>query len=103
MQTAFAMEQNKITILSTRPLNKSLIKEAKEQGIYIEVVPFIETEAIQSVEVQQEIELALLESATIVFTSMNAVEAVADYVIDEQPDWEIYCMGNTTQLFPQLF
>jgi uroporphyrinogen-III synthase len=91
------MEQNKITILSTRPLTESLIDEAKEQAVYIEVLPFIETEAIKSVEVQQEIELVLLESATIVFTSMNAVEAVADYMIDEQPDWAIYCMGNTTQ------
>jgi uroporphyrinogen-III synthase len=91
------MQQNKITILSTRPLNESLINEAKEEGIYIDVIPFIETEAIQSVEVQQEIDLALLESATIVFTSMNAVEAVADYMIDEQPDWAVYCMGNTTQ------
>ena len=91
------MEQNKITILSTRPLTESLIDEAKEQAVYIEVLPFIETESIKSVEVQQEIELVLLESATIVFTSMNAVEAVADYMIDEQPDWAIYCMGNTTQ------
>jgi uroporphyrinogen-III synthase len=91
------MQQNKINILSTRPLNETLINEAKEQGVYIEVLSFIATEAIQSVEVQQEIELALLESATIVFTSMNAVEAVADYIIDEQPDWAIYCMGNTTQ------
>lgn len=91
------MEQNKITILSTRPLTESLIDEAKEQAVYIEVLPFIETESIKSVEVQQEIELVLLESATVVFTSMNAVEAVADYMIDEQPDWAIYCMGNTTQ------
>jgi len=91
------MEQNKLTILSTRPLNESLIAEAKEEGIYIDVLSFIETEAIQSVEVQQEIELALLESTTIVFTSMNAVEAVAAYMFDEQPDWAIYCMGHTTQ------
>jgi uroporphyrinogen-III synthase len=97
LPTAYTMQQNKITILSTRPLNELLINEAKEQGIYIEVVPFIETEPILSVEVQQEVELALLESASIVFTSMNAVEAVAAYMIDEQPDWAIYCMGNTTK------
>jgi len=91
------MQQNKIKILSTRPLNETLIDEAAQQGIEIEVDSFIETESIQSVEVQQEIEQALLQSATIVFTSMNAVEAVAQYITDEMPDWSIYCIGNTTK------
>jgi len=91
------MQQNKITILSTRPLSETLIEEALEQGIEIEVQSFIETEAIQSIEVQQEIEQSLLQSASIVFTSMNAVEAVAEYMNDEMPDWNIYCIGHTTQ------
>ena len=91
------MPQNKITILSTRPLAASLIEDAAAQGIAIDVQSFIETEAIQSVEVQQEIEQALLQSATVVFTSMNAVEAVAEYIDEEKPDWTIYCMGQTTQ------
>jgi uroporphyrinogen-III synthase len=90
------MEPNKIKILSTRPLDTARIKAAGKQGVQIEELSFIETEAIQSIVVQQEIELALQESATIVFTSMNAVEAVAEYMTDEQPDWAIYCMGNTT-------
>ncbi len=97
------MKQNKITILSTRPLNESLIEEAGEEGVHIEVLPFIETEAIKSVELQQEIELALQETTTVVFTSMNAVEAVADFIIDEQPDWVVYCMGNTTQLLVKKY
>ncbi|MEO6313341.1 MAG: uroporphyrinogen-III synthase [Chitinophagaceae bacterium] len=96
--------QNKIKILSTRPLQAAIIDEAAEQGIDISVQSFIETEAIQSIEVQQEIEQALLQSATVVFTSMNAVEAVAAYMNDEIPDWIIYCMGQTTQeLVKQYF
>lgn len=91
------MPQNKITILSTRPLAASLIADAAAQGIAIDVQSFIETEAIQSVEVQQEIEQALLQSTAVVFTSMNAVEAVAEYIEEEKPDWTIYCMGQTTQ------
>ncbi|MEO5681866.1 MAG: uroporphyrinogen-III synthase [Chitinophagaceae bacterium] len=75
----------------------SLIDEAAMQGIDINVDVFIETEAIQSIEVQQEIEQALLQSATVVFTSMNAVEAVAAYANEELPDWNIYCIGNTTR------
>jgi uroporphyrinogen-III synthase len=88
--------QNRISILCTRPLNESLIDEAMQAGIDIEELSFIETESIQSITVQQEIEQALLQSATVVFTSMNAVEAVAFYQEETQPDWDIYCIGTTT-------
>lgn len=70
------MQENKIHILCTRPLPASLIDEAAEAGIDIEIQSFIETESILSVEVQQEIEQASIKTATVVFTSMNAVDAV---------------------------
>lgn len=89
--------QNRIQILCTRPLNETLIDEAKQAGIDIDELSFIETEAIQTIEIQQEIEQALIQSATVVFTSMNAVEAVAFYQEAIQPDWEIYCIGTTTK------
>ena len=90
------MQQNKISILSTRPLDESLIEEAKELSIEIDVLSFIETETIHTTEVQQEIENALLQSSAVVFTSMNAVEAVADELDGLQPDWKIYSIGTTT-------
>ena len=91
------MLQTNISILSTRPLPEPVIEEAAQQGIAIDVESFIETEAIQTIAVQQEIEQALLQSAVIIFTSMNAVEAVASFMTEEMPDWIIYCMGQTTQ------
>ena len=91
------MPKNKVTILSTRPLPASVIDAAAQQGVSINVQSFIETEAIQSIEVQQEIEQALIQNAVVVFTSMNAVEAVAEYMSDEMPDWMIYCIGQATQ------
>lgn len=91
------MLENKINILSTRPLSRSLVTEALQQGIVIDELSFIETEPIQRVEVQQEIEQAYLQSATVVFTSMNAVTAVLAWQDDQQPDWVIFCMGNTTK------
>lgn len=97
MPTRFAMQQNSISILSTRPLPAPVIETAALQGIDIDIQSFIETEPIQSIEVQQEIEQALLRSATIIFTSMNAVDAVALFITEEVPDWRIYCMGQTTQ------
>lgn len=96
--------QNNIRILCTRPLDDLLIHEAGEKGIDIDISPFIETEPIESVEVQQEIEAVLNAVATVVFTSMNAVEAVAENRRDEEPAWNIYCIGNTTrQLVKKYF
>ena len=96
MQTAFNMEANKISILCTRSLGESLIHEVEEQGIEIDESIFIKTEPIQSIEVQQEIEQAFILTVPVVFTSMNAVEAVAYYQEENQPEWDIYCIGNTT-------
>jgi uroporphyrinogen-III synthase len=88
--------QNRIHILCTRALNETLTDEAKQAGIDIDELPFVITEPIQSIAVQQEIELAFLQTATVVFTSMNAVEAVVFYQEENQPEWEIYCIGTTT-------
>lgn len=98
------MTRNKINLLSTRPLSKSLIAEAATTGIAIDELSFIETEPILDITTQQEIEQAYLQSATVVFTSMNAVDAVLAWQDTQQPDWVIYCMGNTTkQLLQQSF
>jgi uroporphyrinogen-III synthase len=98
------MPKNKISILSTRPLNPSLVEQAVAAGISIDELSFIETEPVRSVEVQQEIENAYMQSATVIFTSMNAVEAVTAMQEGQQPDWNIYCIGNTTkQLVKKYF
>ena len=98
------MQQNKIFILSTRTIGDPLINESKHQNIEIDILSFIETVPIRSIEVQQEIENALLKSSAVVFTSMNAVEAVANELDGHQPDWRIYSMGNTTrQLVKKYF
>src|SRR5437868_4629432 len=95
--------QNNLQILCTRPLDEQLIQEANDKGIDIDILAFIETEPIESVEVQQEIEAVLNAAATVVFTSMNAVEAIEEHVIDEQPEWIIYCIGNTTKELIQTY
>jgi uroporphyrinogen-III synthase len=98
------MQQNKILILSTRPIDAPLINEAKHQNVEIDILSFIETIPIRSIEVQQEIENALLKSSAVVFTSMNAVEAVANELDGHQPDWKIYSIGYTTrQLVKKYF
>jgi len=103
LQKVFAM-QNNIQILCTRPLSETLVEKAAKQGITIDEISFIETEPIQNIEVQQEIQQAAIQIATVVFTSMNAVETVADYLDGQPVEWSIYCMGNTTkQLVKKYF
>ena len=97
MQTASGMEQNKIQILSTKSLPGSLVEKSLVKGIAVDVIPFIQTEPIQSTEVQQEVEQASIKSTTAIFTSKNAVDAVVSLLEDLQPDWNIYCIGHATK------
>lgn len=90
------MARNNISILSTRNLPGWLIERAAEEGVQIDCLPFISTAAIQSVEVQQEVEQVLTQEATVIFTSANAVEAVAEYIGMAEPAWEIYCTSQGT-------
>ena len=91
------MKENKVQILSTKSLPESLIKEVSPKNILIEVIPFIETEPLQTIEVQQEIEQVAIKTTTVIFTSKNAVEAVVTGLEDQQPDWNIYCIGHNTK------
>ena len=104
MQKVSGMRQSKVHILITRPVDEALLDQARESGLDMEVISFIETEPIQTVELQQEIENALLQTATIVFTSANAVAAVAAQLDDHEPDWEIFCVGiKTKELVEEFF
>jgi uroporphyrinogen-III synthase len=91
------MQPNKISILSTRPIDVRLIKNVAKQNIQIDTVSFIEIEPVDDLDIFNEIENALIQIVTVVFTSMNAVDAVASHLHDYKPDWSIYCIGNTTK------
>ncbi len=88
---------NVISILSTRPVSDQQIVEAGRKNIIVDVISFIDTSPIENIEVQQEIESAMLRPSAVVFTSMNAIDAVSQFITDEQPPWRIYCIGNTTK------
>ena len=89
--------QNNVHILCTRPIGKTLLQQAKEQNIIIDELSFIETIPFETIAIQQEIEQAALQQTTVIFTSMNAVEAVANFIDYQPTGWSIYCIGTTTQ------
>ncbi|WP_166437207.1 uroporphyrinogen-III synthase [Niastella caeni] len=88
---------NKISILSTRPLETALLEAAKAKDIYIDIISFIDTTPIQTSGIKEEIGKLLQQPASVVFTSMNAVSTVAPYINGQTPDWNIFCIGNTTR------
>ncbi len=92
------MKENKISILSTRPLAHTTMLLAEEKGMQIDVESFIETHpTIDSVSGNKILKLAPKEVA-VVFTSMNAAEAVIDCLkaINAEPEWTIYTLGGIT-------
>lgn len=91
------MQDYKTTILSTRTIDSFLIKKAREKNIRLDALSFIETEPVQSIEIQQEIEIAATEYATVIFTSANAVDAVVSMLNGEMPEWRIYCLSHRTK------
>ena len=98
------MQENKINILSTRPVDKSLLQEARAKNMVLDTLSFIETEAIQTIEIQQEVEQVSIQLATVVFTSMNAVESVTGMLDGHIPNWNIYCIGyRTKELIEEYF
>jgi uroporphyrinogen-III synthase len=91
------MPEERFTILSTRPLEQSILLDAGRHNILIDSLDFIRTEPIISTFLEKRLhEIASLPS-TIVITSMNAAGAVADYVKGFEPQWNIYCLGTATK------
>jgi len=90
------MQKHKIQILSTRELPVEIIQQAAENDIAIDCLSFINTEAVINDETKQKIIQLASQEITAVFTSMNAVEAVAD-VVTGKLNWNIYSIGYTTK------
>lgn len=90
------MQKTKLNILSTRPLNIEIIKEAERQNIYIDCISFIETEPLNTPELKKIIQNLGQQKITIVFTSMNAVNSVTEN-LTLIPEWSIFSIGQTTK------
>ena len=88
--------EEKIYILSTRPLPQSILDEAEGQHVQIDTISFIHTEPIINNELKQQLISFFSKQLVAVFTSMNAVEAVAACSSGQKPAWKIFCIGDTT-------
>lgn len=97
------MQKSKRHILSTRPLPEALVKEAAAQNIIIDEISFIQTRPAITDTLALQISQLFQKPITAVFTSANAVTAVAA-VFQKPNDWKIYTINNTTaRLITELF
>ena len=91
------MPNKPINILSTRPIDAFLLQEAATHNVWIECLPFIETTVSINKNKKERIKTLAQTNNTIVFTSMNAAEAIIKSLDGSKPHWDIYCMGGTTK------
>ena len=93
------MRDKHIRILSTRPIDETLVNKARKHDIIIDIISLIKTENTINNLIEEEIKELASKSITAVFTSMNGAEAVIETLQKNelQPDWNIYCIGGTTQ------
>src|SRR4051812_12612712 len=91
------MQKAERDILSTRPLPGALLLEAAALGFEVNCLSFIETEPVTESATLDRIQHAASRKTAVIFTSMNAVEAVAD-LLQQKPDWTVYAIGHSTKL-----
>lgn len=86
-----------IHILCTRPVDPALVNDAVAKGIEADVMEFIQTVAINDAAVKAQVKAIAGKNSIVIFTSMNAVDAVVEMLDGSKPSWKIFCMGNTTR------
>jgi len=91
------MPDPELSILSTRLLAQTSIDKALAHGIRVDTVPFIDISFTKAEILQAQILPLLTQSATVVFTSSNAVKSVSRFLNDTLPDWNIYCLSTATK------
>lgn len=98
------MHQNKPSILSTRPLTAEQQTAVIAAGISMDELQFIDTIPENDNTIREGVENIIKRNTTVVFTSMNAVEAVAGFIKPKIPQWRIYTVGTATStLVKQYF
>jgi len=91
------MPRNKPQILCTASIGQAIADKVAAHGIALDIVPFISIKNFSDKSLEAEIELLYKKTATIVFTSTNAVATISAYKDDIVPDWDIFCMGQATK------
>jgi uroporphyrinogen-III synthase len=97
------MQSAKPTILCTGPIEESAVELPEYKDANIDVVPFTTIKFELSDTAEEQLKELLKKKAVVVFTSNNAVKSIAGYLENSQPDWKIFCIGNTTRTLAKKY
>jgi len=97
------MNSRPLHILSTKLLDDALIRQAGDQ-VQLDCKPFLDTRPLDPEQVSVLLAGVPLSDQVVIFTSANAVRAVAAAVTGS-PQWKVFCIEAATrkqveQLFP---
>jgi uroporphyrinogen-III synthase len=81
--------------LCTRNIDNALIQDASSKNIAVEVISFIKTEPALKSEGLKEVQEGSAEFEAVIFTSSNAVEAIAMSL--DLKKTKIFCIGHATK------
>lgn len=90
------MQSNEIHILSTKQLDEPLSYVADGVTVFMDSSSFIRIEPVNDKDVKEAVSHFSRLSSTVIFTSRNAVEAVATHLNGHQPEWKIFSIGTAT-------
>lgn len=88
---------NNFTLLVTKKISSSLVLQAGLKGINLLEKEFIRIVPIVNDHLNKKINKLVNSDNTVVFTSKNAVAAVAVNNRFEDPNWKIYCIEGATK------
>jgi uroporphyrinogen-III synthase len=90
------MQSTKPAILCTGPIDESIINSPGYTDADIDVIPFTTISMELPESTQRQIKDILTRKTVVIFTSSNAVRAVAAFMKEQPAGWTIFCIGNTT-------
>src|SRR6476661_7317622 len=88
---------NNFTLLVTKKIASSLVLQAGLRGVNILEKEFIRIVPIANDQLNKKISKLIGEKNTVVFTSKNAVAAVAGNSKFQDPGWQIFCLEGATK------
>jgi uroporphyrinogen-III synthase len=88
---------NSFTVLVTKKISSSLVLQAGLRGVNILEKEFIRIVPVANDQLNKRISKLIGEKNTVVFTSKNAVAAVAGNNKFQDPGWKIFCLDGATK------
>lgn len=82
--------------MSTRSLSTSLTGRLRDQGLAIDIIPFIRIIPVITPGLESRISQLAGEKVLVIFTSVNSVQQVTA-LLDHKPQWQIACLEGATQ------